>query len=127
MELALNNGLKPIFPVHDEIYFKTTLDRLDNDVELARRCMIEAAFDAIGEQALRDYPIKVGEVEVTTWNKVPKHSGGEATADLIELNLLRLKTLPNDYAPFKKKKATKRSKPECVKKDTETTMEDFFA
>ena len=127
LELALKNGLKPIFPVHDEIYFKTTLDRLDNDVELARKCMIEAAFDAIGEQALRDYPIKVGEVEVTTWNKVPKHSGGEATADLIELNLMRLKTLPNDYAPFKKKKSTKRSKSECVKKETETTMEDFFA
>jgi hypothetical protein len=128
LELALEKGLKPIFPVHDEIYFKTTLDKLDADVACARKCMIEAAFDAVGSGALRDYPIKVGEVEVTTWNKVPQHSGGEATADLIERNLLLLKTLPGSYAPFKTKKTKQRSKAEGSKAELEgnSNLEDFF-
>ena len=128
LELAFSNGLKPIFPVHDEIYFKTTLDKLDDDVACARKCMIKAAFDAIGEGALREYPIKVGEVEVTTWNKVPKHSGGEATADLIERNLLLLKTLPSNYAPFKTKKTKRSSKAERSKAEQEgnSNLEDFF-
>jgi hypothetical protein len=127
LELAIERGLKPIFPVHDEIYFKTTLDRLDTDVACARKCMIEAAFDAVGEEALMDYPIKVGEVEVTTCNKVPKHSGGEATAELIERNLLLLRTLPDNYAPFKSKKKSSRSKKEEAKKQTDNSvLEGFF-
>ena len=128
LELAFSNGLKPIFPVHDEIYFKTTLDKLDDDVACARKCMIKAAFDAIGEGALIEYPIKVGEVEVTTWNKVPKHSGGEATADLIERNLLLLKTLPANYAPFKTKKTKRSSKAERSKDEQgdNSNLEDFF-
>ena len=122
LELALKEGLKPIFPVHDEIYFKTNVDNLNTDVEKARNCMIQAAFDAIGTNAIKEYPIKVGEVEITTYSRVPKHSGGEATADLIERSLLRLKTLPSNYSPFKTKIKKKDNK-ETINSET---LEQFF-
>ena len=122
LELALKEGLKPIFPVHDEIYFKTNVDNLNTDVEKARNCMIQAAFDAIGTNAIKEYPIKVGEVEITTYSRVPKHSGGEATADLIERSLLRLKTLPSNYSPFKTKLKKKENK-EIINSET---LEKFF-
>ena len=123
LRLAFERGIKPIFPVHDEIYFKTTKDRLEKDVATARACMIDAAFNAVGATALKQFPIKVGEVEVTTLTKSPVHSGGEATAELIERNLLLLKTLPLDYCPFTIKKQSKRKEKKEV---IENTMEDFF-
>lgn len=122
LELAFDRGIKPIFPVHDEIYFKTTKDKLDNDVEIARKCMIDAAFDAVGTSVLREYPIKVGEVEITTWNKSPVHSGGEYTAELIERNLLLLKTLPSNYCPFVVKKKKEKKK----EVEIDNTLEGFF-
>ena len=115
LRLAFERGLKPIFPVHDEIYFKCNISEVDEQIKIARSCMIEAAFNAIGN-ANKDYPIKVGEAEVTTWNKVPQHSGGEATAELIDRNLLKLRTLPDNYKPFKTKK---KNKVEGKIKDTE--------
>lgn len=123
LRLAFERGITPIFPVHDEIYFKTTKDKLEKDVEIARACMIDAAFNAVGVTALRQFPIKVGEVEITTCDHAPVHSGGEATAELLERNLLLLKTLPTDYCPFTIKKTRKRKKEVEV---VENHMEEFF-
>jgi len=127
LRLAFERGLKPIFPVHDEIYFKCKIGEVDEQIKIARGCMIEAAFNAIGN-ANKDFPIKVGEAEVTTWNKVPQHSGGEATAELIDRNLLKLRTLPDNYKPFKSKSKKKKKVEEKVEpKQTKLELEGFYA
>lgn len=127
LRLAFERGISPVFPVHDEIYFKTTLDKLENDVQIARNCMIDAAFNAIGNTALLKYPIKVGDVEVTTWNKVPKHSGGEETADLIDRNLLLLRTLPDNFNPFKTSKKKTKEKQQIKTDQVRLDLEGFYS
>ena len=120
LRLAFERGLKPIFPVHDEIYFRTTKDKLDKDVATARQCMIEAAFNALGDACIKDYSIKVGNAEVTTSDNVPIHEGAEDTVEKINLMMLRLDTLPPTYKPF----AMKEKKVEKVKEQPK--LEGFF-
>ena len=120
LRLAFERGLKPIFPVHDEIYFRTTKDKLDKDIATARQCMIEAAFNALGDACIKDYSIKVGNAEVTTSDNVPIHEGAEDTVEKINLMMLRLDTLPPTYKPFNMKE----KKVEQVKEQPK--LEGFF-
>lgn len=69
-------GLQPFLPVHDEIYFKTTTDKLKQDIIVARKMMKKAAFDCL-EFADKDFPIKVGEAELYTSDKYTIHEGAE--------------------------------------------------
>ena len=69
-------GLHPFLPVHDEIYFKTSKDKLNSDIEIARDCMIRAAFDCM-ENPLKGYPIKVGNAECHFSDKYVIHEGAE--------------------------------------------------
>ena len=63
IKYAQKQGLRPFLPVHDEIYFKTTKDKLERDIEIAKNCMKKAAEDCF-ENSLKQYPIKIGEAEL---------------------------------------------------------------
>lgn len=71
-----SKGLHPFLPVHDEIYFKTTTENLDRDIEIATECMKQAAIDCMDKPILK-YPIKVGSAELYTSDKYTIHEGAE--------------------------------------------------
>jgi len=149
---AQKEGLKPFLPVHDEIYFKTTNDKLEHDIEVARDCMKRAASDCF-ENPLPQYPIKVGEAELYLpgEGKYTVHEGAEERFEQILSICKKLDEMgPAGPSPKQleqmekeKKKAekerkklekelAKKNKPnkrKQKKKESETvenTMEDFF-
>lgn len=148
---AQKEGLKPFLPVHDEIYFKTTNDKLEHDIEVARDCMKRAASDCF-ENPLPQYPIKVGEAELYLpgEGKYTVHEGAEERFEQILSICKKLDEMgPAGPSPKQleqmekeKKKAEKERKKlekELAKKNkpskrkqkkksepVENTMEDFF-
>lgn len=79
IRLAQARGLHPFIPMHDEIYFKTTPDRLKHDILLAKQCLVQAARDSLYDRSLCDeFPIKVGEPEIMTHDSEEVvHDGAE--------------------------------------------------
>lgn len=130
-------GLHPFLPVHDEIYFKTTKDKLNKDIEVARDCMVRAAFDCM-ENPLEGYPIKVGNAECHFSNDYVIHEGAEERFKQIMSICKRLDEMgemPPKPQPIKKKKEkkmkeTKTKKANKVEEKVEQTkieLEGFYA
>lgn len=130
---AQKEGLHPFLPVHDEIYFKTTKDRFENDARMARDCMMRAAMDCFNNP-LKEYPIKIGEAELYEpgANKYTIHEGAEERFEQIMNICKELDEIgPCPPQPIKEKKVKKVKKLEKMEKvknknENETAMEDFF-
>ena len=123
---AQKAGLRPFLPVHDEIYFKTTKDKLEKDILKARECMKKAALDCI-DKPLKEYPIKVGEAELYKpgVGKYTIHEGAEERFKQIMEICKRLDEAgPCPPKPqLEKKKKTQQEKK--IKEKTESTQEFF--
>lgn len=120
------NGLHPFLPVHDEIYFKTTKDKLEHDIGVARECMIKAAFDCI-ENPLTGYPIKVGNAECHYHDGYVIHEGAEERFEQI-MNICKRLDKMGPMPP--KPQPIKKQKPKQVKQkqmETISELEGFYA
>lgn len=119
-------GLHPFLPVHDEIYFKTTKDKLEHDIEVARECMIKAAFDCM-EKPMTGYPIKVGNAECHYHDGYVIHEGAEERFEQIMNICKRLDEMgPTPPKPQSvKKQKTKQVKQKQI--ETISELEGFYA
>jgi hypothetical protein len=119
--------LHPFLPVHDEIYFKTTVKDLESDIKCAKECMIQAAFDCL-EHPNEKYPIKIGEAEIY-WHEPMRYTIHEGAEERFEQIMSLCKKLdemgPTPPNPLKlNQKKVKKKKPELLIENSE--LEGFF-
>lgn len=119
-----DRGLHPFLAVHDEVYFKTTADKVEEDVSVARECMINAAMDCINNP-IKEYPIKVGNAELYTSDKYTIHEGAEETFEELMTICKKLDemgpTPPNPYLVVKPKKTNKNKRGKNNESNNEET------
>lgn len=126
---AQQKGLKPFLPVHDEIYFKTTKDKLEQDIKIARDCMSRAAMDCMIRPD-ENYPIKIGEAELYKPDEgvYTIHEGAEERFNQILgicKRLDKMGPMPPKPVPVKLKKVKEKKQKVTGKKEI-AELDTFF-